>query len=43
MQQLLLISHQSCFTEELFQSWLLAQGQSGLAEVNLISEVFSFS
>lgn len=43
MQQLLLISHQSCFTEELFQSWLLAQGQSGFTEVNLISQVFSFS
>lgn len=37
MQQLLLISHQSCF-----QSWLLAQGRSGFTEVSLISDVFSF-
>lgn len=42
MQQLLLVSYQSCFTEEPFQSWFLAQGRSGFTEVSLISDVFSF-
>lgn len=41
-QQLLLISHQSCFTEGLFQPWLLARGRSSFTEVGLISAVFSF-
>lgn len=41
-QQLLLISHQSCFTEGLFQPWLLAWGRSSFTEVGLISAVFSF-
>lgn len=41
-QQLLLISHQSCFTEGLFQPWLLAWVRSSFTEVGLISAVFSF-